>query len=276
MKKCRLIRKIACILILILGLAAWFSYENNALTTTAYTIKSEKLPQALSGFKIVQISDLHNKTFGERQEMLIQRIQAERPDLIALTGDLVDAHRFDPEPALELARRMVEIAPVYFITGNHENRLDSEMRDELIRDLRAIGVQVLDNQAVSIQHNGARFDLIGLDDSHLTDRTLQALCLALDPNTFRVLLAHEPQYMDLYAGYADLALTGHAHGGQIRLPGLGGLFAPGQGFFPQYTSGVHTQGAFSMVVSRGLGNSLFPFRIFNRPEVVCITLESGK
>ena len=268
MKKRRLIQKIACILILILGLAAWFSYENNALTTTAYTIKSEKLPQALSGFKIVQISDLHNKTFGERQETLIQRIQAEHPNLIALTGDLV--------PALGLARRMVEIAPVYFITGNHENRLDSGLRDELIRDLRVIGVQVLDNQAVSIQHNGARFDLIGLDDSHLTDRTLQALCLDLDPNTFRVLLAHEPQYMDLYAGYADLALAGHAHGGQIRLPGLGGLFAPGQGFFPQYTSGVHTQGAFSMVVSRGLGNSLFPLRIFNRPEVVCVTLETGK
>lgn len=275
MKKRRLIRKIACILLLILGLAAWFSYENNALTTTAYTIRSEKLPQALSGFKIVQISDLHNKTFGERQETLIQRIQGENPNLIALTGDLVDAHRFDPEPALELARRMVEIAPVYFITGNHENRLDSGLRSDLIRDLRAIGVQVLDNQAVSIQHNGARFDLIGLDDSHLTDRTLQALCLDLDPNTFRVLLAHEPQYLDLYAGYADLALTGHAHGGQIRLPFTEGLFAPGQGVLPKLTSGLHYCGQTGMIISRGLGNSVFPFRVFNRPEIVVTQLKKA-
>lgn len=274
MKKRPILRKMLCLLLILLALAAWFHYENNALIVSSHAIQAENLPRALDGFKIIQISDLHSKTFGENQQDLIQRIQAEQPDLIALTGDMADAHRFDPAPALELARRAVDIAPVYCVTGNHENRLSDEQRAQFLDAFRQIGVQVLENQAVSITRSGARLDLIGLDDGSLTDSTLPALCDALSPGVFRVLLAHQPQYFDFYARYADLTLSGHAHGGQIRLPGLGGLFAPGQGFFPQYTSGVHEKNGRHLIISRGLGNSLFPLRLFNRPELVCITLNA--
>ena len=284
--------KSALVLLIVIALLVFCSYQNRDLETTYDTYKAEQLGADLEGYRIVQISDLHNVKFGKNNQKLVDRIRECEPDMIVLTGDLVDSNHTNVDRAVQFVDEIVKICPVYYVTGNHEYWLEKSEYDELMDGLVSAGVVILDNQVVEISRGDAKFRLVGLDDRSLADGTLEAL---LSDESIRnnqaeqkeetadnedsgekeltVVLAHEPQYLARYAGTGvDLVLSGHAHGGQFRLPFVGGIVAPDQGFLPEYTAGEYYMNGTEMIVSRGLGNSVIPVRLFNYPEIVCVDL----
>lgn len=272
---------LAALCALLACLIPYLLWANAALTVSH--VELDLLPGEGS-FTIAQVSDLHNAEFGGGNQELLAMLEEAQPDLIAITGDLIDSRRTDPAPALAFLEGAVELAPVCYVTGNHEFRAYDAYQD-LKSQMEELGVIVLENESMVLEEVPLR--VIGLDDpsfgvrsdpSATPEQILQGALTALAPQAGEedlrtVLLAHRPEYVELYAQHgADLVLSGHAHGGQVRLPGVGGLYAPGQGFLPAYTSGLYQIGETSLVVSRGLGNSLFPLRVNNRPEVVLVKL----
>lgn len=273
-------KKLAVFILLVLLVWGGIWGSNNWVQTTEYTVASEELPQAFDGARIVQVSDLHNATFGRNQSSLIEKVEAASPDAIFLTGDLVDSNRYDLDSSLVLVDALVEMSEVYYVTGNHE--VASNKVDEILGALQERGVTVLENDSVEWVKDGESVQIAGIDDPlmvpdiHEEEVTRQSLANARLTEDFTLLLAHRPEYLPIYAEYGvDLVFSGHAHGGQVRIPGIGGLIAPGQGWFPKVTEGIFEVDQSQMVVSRGLGNSTFPVRIFNLPEIVVVTLEKG-
>ncbi len=274
--------KIMLIAILIILLIAWVAWSNTALETTEYMISSNKLPEDFSGFRIAHVSDLHNTQIGKNNDNLLSVLEDAQPNIIVITGDLIDSRRTDFDVSLEFARCAVEIAPCYFVSGNHEARLPDY--NDLQKQLTEIGVVVLDNDVISITYNDAEISLIGLTDpsfkavSPNEEELLVAETLSkaeTNTATFRLLLSHRPEFFPLYVQFGfDLVLSGHVHGGQFRLPIVGGVFAPSQGLFPKYDAGLFQENDTNMIISRGIGNSLFPIRINNRPEVVIVELNT--
>ena len=270
------------IFVTLAGILYWIVWADKALMITEIHIADSGLPKEFSGFRIAQISDLHNAEFGEGNEKLLRMLEECSPDIIAVTGDLIDSQ--ETAAAISFLKSAVKLAPVYFVTGNHEARVyDTYM--ELETEMERLGIHVLHNEAVYIEQGDAAIQLIGMDDPSFARSNAPGLsneefiCKNLgrlkDEDVFSVLLAHRPELIDSYSG-AELVFSGHAHGGQFRLPFLGGLAAPGQGFFPEYDSGLYEKGDTHMVVSRGLGNSVIPFRLNNRPEIVLAILSSGE
>lgn len=262
---------------LLLGFA-WVN--NNWIVTTEYSVQSDKVPDAFAGKRIVQVSDLHNAEFGDQQQSLLDKVEAANPDAIFITGDLIDSDRYDLERSLAAVDGLVELSEVYYVIGNHEvssNRLD----DEIVPALEERGVQVLRNRSLMWEQDGEAIQIAGIDDPlmdiylHEEEFTRNSIAEAGLNDAFTLLLAHRPEQLETYASEGiDVVFAGHAHGGQIRFPGLGGLIAPGQGWFPSMTEGVFESGDTQLVLSRGLGNSGFPLRVFNLPEVVVVTLEN--
>ena len=253
-------------------------WENHAVRSNTVEVASEKLPAVFDGFTIVQISDLHNARFGKDQKKLAALLKAAQPDLIAITGDLIDKRRPGMQNVLRFVERAVAIAPVYYVTGNHEAK--SKEFPLLKEALGRLGVTLLLDRTVSIERGGAHIALAGLSDARFVtaDKTkfaavsAQKLSAFLPKEGFTLLLAHRPELFAVYrAAGADLTLCGHAHGGQFRLPLVGGLIAPNQGLFPKYTAGLYREEGKCMVVSRGLGNSSIPIRLNNRPENGIVT-----
>ena len=252
-------------------------FQNGDIMITSIEYKNKEVPDDFDGFKIMQISDLHNKMFGNGQSELIKLTKQAAPDMIAITGDLIDSYHTNIEAAMIYVKEAVKIATVYYVAGNHEHRLDNYL--EFTESLRNAGVIVLDNNKCKIVRGEDSISVVGLQDPDFCGPRLFAAKLReLTENNsgFSLLLSHRPEKIDLYSECGvNLVMAGHAHGGQIRLPFIGAIFAPGQGFPPKYTSGLYEVGRTSMVVSRGLGNSFFPFRIFNRPEIIVLTLRTG-
>lgn len=276
--------KSAIILLIVIALFLFCSFQNSHLETTYYTYKAEQLGAEFDGYRIVQISDLHNAKFGKNNKRLIDKVRECDPDIIVLTGDLVDSNHTNVDRAVQFVDEIVKICPVYYVTGNHEYWLDTSEYEKFISGLTGAGVVILDNQVVEISRGDEKFRLVGLDDKSLADGTLGTLLNNAqnvahedsEKKEFTVVLAHEPQYLARYAGTCvDLVLSGHAHGGQFRLPFVGGIVAPDQGFLPEYTAGEYYMNGTEMIVSRGLGNSVIPVRLFNYPEIVCVEL-TGK
>jgi predicted MPP superfamily phosphohydrolase len=256
--------------------------SNLKIEVSTYVVSTERVPEGLDGFRIVQISDLHNAEFGKDNEKLIALLEEAEPDIIVISGDMIDSRNTNVKVALELAEAMVAIAPCYYVNGNHEARL-SEYAD-LGDGLTALGVVVLEDSSVTVEHDGEIFTVVGVSDpsfkvDYLTDdeesvmrQTLDELA---DTDGFTVLLSHRPELFELYAEYGfDLVFSGHAHGGQFRLPFIGGLYAPGQGLLPEYDAGVFTSAGTNMIVSRGIGKSVVPMRINNSPEIVVVELKT--
>ncbi len=267
---------IPCVILLIV-LIAWIAWDNQALEVNEWTVSDRDIPDTFSGYRIAQISDLHNAEFGEHNEELLSMLAGTAPDIIVLTGDLVDSRRTDVDAAADFAAQAMEIAPVYYVTGNHESRL-KRLFPALEARLEAAGVTVLRGEAVLLNRDGQQIQLLGVDDitfytGNWEDQLPEDLERLKKEGLYTVLLSHRPDLLKLYekAG-VDLVFTGHAHGGQIRLPWIGGILAPDQGFFPKYDSGLYTLGETNLMVSRGLGNSLFPFRVNNPPEIVVVEL----
>lgn len=269
---------ITIFIILILFVSVFCIWQNNDLIVTKYEFVSEKVPQNLDGYRIVHISDLHNKDFGNR---LVEHMKRQEPDIIVITGDLIDSRNTRVNIAVEFVKEATKIAPVYYVTGNHEGR--SIEYPELLLGLTNCGVTILDNNSRSINYNNSHFNLLGLSDPTFIEANGHEISTIMkdtinkniNGNTLNLLLAHRPELLSLYSETSvDLVFSGHAHGGQVRIPFIGGLVAPNQGLLPKYTSGIHTMNETSMIISRGLGNSIIPIRVFNRPEVVVVTLKS--
>ena len=234
-------------------------------------------------FEIAQVSDLHNTEFGEENSDLLELLSEVEPHVIVLTGDLIDSRQTDIEIALDFAGKAVQIAPVYYVSGNHESRVPEY--EQLKTGLVDLGVTVLENQKVQITKDGESITLMGIQDpSFSTDYLFgdaesvsrQAISsLQNESDGFTVLLSHRPELFYLYVDTGvDLVFSGHAHGGQFRLPFVGGLVAPNQGFFPKYDAGQFTEENTTMIVSRGVGNSIIPFRINNPPELIVVELKN--
>lgn len=265
-----------CTLLLLIALfAAWVLWANTALTRTDYTVASTRLPQEFEGFCIAQVSDLHNAEMGTDNQILLDMLRQASPDIIVITGDVLDARRTDTEIVLTFMREAVQIAPCYMIMGNHEAAIDYSTYAEFEAAAQDIGVTVLHNSTVKLERHGKSITLLGLDDYNYSGTLLSPAQIRELAGTedFCIMLSHRPEYFDRYAAAGiDVTFSGHAHGGQFRLPLIGGLYAPGQGVLPEYDCGVYTYENANMVVSRGIGNSSFPLRFNNRPELVIVTL----
>lgn len=282
-KKKKRILLLAVAVSLLVALSIRIVRDNTALELNTYTIESEALPQSFDGYRIAHVSDLHNAQMGTSNEHLLSMLRDAQPDIIAITGDLIDSRRTDTAVALHFAKEAAKIAPCFYVTGNHEARLDAP--DTFKDDLTACGVVVLENECFEIEQSGETITLLGVDDPSFetdylhgdADAVMQNQLSALtsDEAAFRVLLSHRPELLDSYATYdINLVLSGHAHGGQFRLPFVGGVIAPNQGLFPKYDGGQYAKDGTVMIVSRGIGNSLFPFRVNNRPEVILVDLKT--
>jgi hypothetical protein len=241
----------------------WFS--NSKLTVSRYFVKGENAPKA--GVRIVHLSDLHAKRFGKNNKRLICAVAAQSPDFICITGDIIHKYRKrDMLVAAEAVRGLTAVAPVLFVAGNHEMR--NKKYATLRAELRQAGANVLDDTSCEM----CGITVVGLNCANLKNNKI--FDVTPDTKNFKLLLAHEPQFIVTFAraGY-DLVLSGHAHGGQWRVPFTKkGIYSPGQGLFPKLISGEHMCGATRMIISRGLGNSECPLRLFNQPEIVVITI----
>lgn len=272
---------VAALVVLII---AFVIYSNKKTGTTEYIISDKGIPKSFDGFRIVNVSDFHNRFFGKNSSYLLSEIKKASPDIIVITGDIIDRRNLNIKRAVNFASRAVKIAPVYYVTGNHEAVMVGF--DSFIDALKGCGVEYLDNRLVHIHRDTCSICLMGISDPALgvkpEDYDFVGRCVAelkelgASESGFRVLLAHRPELFEVYAAEADVVLCGHAHGGQFRLPFIGGLFAPGQGLLPKYTSGMHTISGARMIISRGIGNSSFPIRINNNPELVAVELKSRK
>lgn len=274
-------RLLLIIVLLFVFLFCYLVYQNNVLQVTNYSVSNNKISKKIKNFKIIQVSDFHNTNSKILTNKLIKEIKKEKPNIVVLTGDLIDSRKLNIDISINFVESIKEVAPIYYVSGNHEASITNynELKERLIDN----GVIILDNKVEVLKINNEQINLIGIDDPQMSFNPSMNDVeivnyyldnLIYDNSLFTVILSHRPELFDFYVNNEiDLVLTGHAHGGQFRLPFVGGVYAPHQGMFPQYDSGVYTSQNTTMIVSRGIGNSVIPFRINNRPQLVVIELK---
>lgn len=248
--------------------------SSHKLAVSEYSVSGERLPAEFEGYKIVQLSDLHGADFGDE---LYEKVRALEPDLIALTGDFItDAD--DLDAAEKLINELATLTDVYYISGNHD--YGSGEIEALAEILDSSGVRFLRNEYEFLEKEGAHIIIAGVEDpnswAEMTqpDELAQSAASAC-PDTFTVLLGHRNYWTKEYPSLpVDLILCGHTHGGIIRIPGVGGLLSTDRTLFPDCDAGAYFSGRYEMIVSRGLGNSIAVPRMFNLPEIVCVTLHA--
>ncbi len=295
---------ILIIIFLILGINIIL---NNLIATTRYTIQNNKINNDLNGYKIVQISDVHSIRNENKKEKIIEKVKKENPNIIFVTGDLVDTDYYSEQNGmyqrgeikqiekltLDFMKELVNIADVYFIYGNHELvLLDDPVNNEFVVALNELGIRILNNKLDTIQINNTAINLVGLQDPSILykdkkyaymgnnkEKTKSILDDLIKNNNdfnnenFTILLAHRPEFFDLYSNYdVDIAFTGHTHGGLIRLPIIRGVYSRAEGIFPKYSVGEYNKENITMIINSGIGYSEIPIRIFNTPEIVVTTL----
>lgn len=259
---------------------AWLIIGNKTIEFTHIDLTDEELPDSFDELKIVQISDLHNTKLVKDNEKVIDTLSKEAPDIIVITGDVVDTTHTDIDMAMEFVQQLVQLAPCYYVTGNHEAALDKEYRD-LEKKLQKAGVIILHDEAISYEKNGQSIQIIGVDDPAFmgeaidyipADTILEGQLSDIElKEGYTILLSHRPEAFQKYVKKGiDLVFSGHVHGGQIRLPFVGGLLSPDISFFPTYDAGVYEKEDTTMIVSRGIGNSVLPIRVNNTPEIVVV------
>ena len=271
----------------------YIKYNVNTLEVTKYVVENKKVPKEFDGYNIVQISDLHSKLFGENNKKLIQKIKSLNPDIVVVTGDLIDGENNNYNVALDFLKEISKLYRVYYIIGNHEQKsLIKKYKDEYkdyFNKLHQIDFVNLDNNKVEIVKGDSNINLYGLtvpyscykylfDNQETTSIDIDFLEEKLgkvDREQFNILLAHTPFYFDEYEKWgADLTLCGHVHGGIVRLPIVGGLLSPDRKFFPKYDLGEYIKNKSTMIVSKGLGGSKVLIRVNCKPEIVNIKLKN--
>lgn len=276
--------------IVIIGLLVFLYAEDKWITITDYCYNDRRIPEAFDGIKILHVSDLQSAYFGRNQKSLIRMAEKTNPDIIFFTGDLVDRNRTNLKASMSAIKQLQKIAPVYFVTGNHELAIEDKL-DDFYEEMENEGIVILSDDVTRITSGEQSLYIAGVSDETLCQcklgkrrsdtainpepllKKISLITEKIPGNEFLILLSHEPQFFKQYVNEKiGLVFTGHAHGGQIRLPFTDGLFAPGQGILPKMTSGMRTKNKTTMIISRGLGNSVFPFRLFNRPELVTVVL----
>lgn len=270
-------KKLVCVLLVLVALCGLIVIDNNRIATMEYTVSSKDLPAGFDGLRVAEIADLHGKAFGEDHERLLQAVKNANPDLIAIDGDLFD-ETTEVSTLDTLLEGLCRIAPTYYVTGNHEWATEN-LRDTLAH-FRSLGVTVLANEYAVLERAGDTLAVAGVHDPNgpYDMKTKGALVTEirqdLGEDGYILMLAHRNGQLEEWAELGvQTVLTGHAHGGIVRIPFVGGLIGVDLDLFPTYTEGVFRQEATSMVVSRGLGNSSGLWRILNAPELVVITLE---
>lgn len=267
----------ALIILALIAAAAAFLIKDSRddLEISRYEVKSQKLPESFDGFKIVQLSDLHGAEFGEDGMELVEKVKELEPDIIALTGDFV-TDEGDLAAVEKLAARLVKLCPVYFVSGNHE--FGSGLAVKVRNILERAGVKYLSNEYLTISRGEDGILLGGVEDplayaDMLSPDELAQKMNDAAPDAFKILLGHRNYWMTEYPELpVDLIFCGHAHGGLIRIPGVGGLIGTDRRLFPDFDAGEYNNGRYTLIVSRGLGNSVSIPRVFNRPEIVCVEL----
>lgn len=270
----------ALIILALIAAAAAFLIKDSRddLEISRYEVASQKLPESFDGFKIVQLSDLHGAEFGEDGMELVDKVGSLEPDMIALTGDFV-TDEGDLAAVEKLAARLVKLCPVYFVSGNHE--FGSGLAIKVRNILERAGVKYLSNEYLTISRGEDEILLGGVEDplayaDMLSPDELAQKMNDAAPDAFKILLGHRNYWMTEYPELpVDLIFCGHAHGGLIRIPGVGGLIGTDRRLFPDFDAGEYNNGRYTLIVSRGLGNSVSIPRVFNRPEIVCVELSSA-
>jgi len=284
MKNKKTLTIVISFIVLCLTLGTLIVYDNFKIDITEYNLESNNLPESFNELKIIHLSDLHNTEFGKDNEKLLRIIKEQEPNAVFVTGDTIDGFYTNIQIPVNLFKEILKISDVYFIVGNHESRVNTNVHTEFIDALSEIGVIVLKDSSTYIEKDGERIQVIGLKDAsdYKADynndykvKITETIKNLDDENAFSILLSHHPELFPEYKNTdIDLVFSGHAHGGQFRLPFIGGIIAPEQGLFPEFDAGVFTENNTTMVISRGLGNSIVPVRINNSPEVVVVTLKN--
>ncbi len=258
--------------------------SNKLITVATYNIKSNKIPLEFDKFKIIQLSDFHNYRYlGKDNKIAIDKINLENPDIIVMTGDMINKYDKKFNNFFELVEVLSKRYSMYYIVGNHEKRLKKDYLSLIIKKLENLGTKILNDNKFVVMKKKSHINIYGIDiplsyyktknrPSNISEILSSSLnkCNCIEYN---ILLAHNPLYFDEYADYnVDLTLSGHVHGGMIRLPFLGGILSPERKFFPKYSNGVYSINNKKLIVSRGMGHSKPGMRIFNIPEIVSITL----
>jgi len=245
---------------------------------THYEVESSQIPVQFHEFTILHISDFHNASFGHQQESLVSIVDAIAPSIIVFTGDLIE-RRYDVNTqGLVLMEQLTNRYPVYFVTGNHEESMPHASYEQLLEDLQDKKVTLLNDTSIVLTKEESHLLLMGLRDALATDPSnyaslLEQMRKECGQDLFSLLLAHRPEFFNQYVeAQVDVVFSGHTHGGQIRIPWFGGIYAPNQGFFPTYMEGEYKQSRTRMFVNRGLGATVLPFRLFNPPDISVIQL----
>ena len=254
-----------------------------------YEVVSNKIPKEFDGFKILQLSDLHNRKFNEGNKKLIKKIEDQAPDIIVITGDMVSSNSKGFNAFFDVIKGIDDKYPVYYIFGNHEQRLPLEKQASIVRKLKEYGVKILDNDVEFISKGENYIQIYGLQQNliyynnyfkskkryHYEKKDIENIFSMIDDKKFNILLAHNPLYFETYEAWgADLIFSGHVHGGIVKIPFVGGLLSPERKFFPKYSGGEYSINDSKMVVSRGLGYSTVNLRVFNNPEMCVVELKS--
>jgi len=273
--KKKTIVRISIALFLIVIISIYLSVQNNWIKEENIDVLIEDLPGALEGLTIAHLSDLHFPKNASSIENIIEKVKKANPDLIVITGDIIDEHYAREDGLDEFLDGIKDIAPIYAVFGNHE--IMSGYDTEVEEVYEEFGIRVLRNEYAIFTYNGADVLIIGMNEG--AEYNSDAFFGIEDfKDVPSIMLAHHPELQYSYSSennevIPDLVFSGHAHGGQVRLPFIGGLLSPNQGFLPSYDSGLYQlDNGCQMVVSRGLGNSIFPFRVNNRPHMPVIKL----
>ena len=256
--------------------------NNKKLKQSNLSLSFNNLPANFDNFRIAQISDIHCDKVGFSDLSFINKIKKFSPDIIIITGDILDSYKHDTDVAYNILCQLAIISPCYFVSGNHELRLPEEY-ERLQTILNKLNITNLNNTSLLLEKNNDFINLVGVEDynhfkneDNLNHRNnfKETLDELYSSTHFNILLSHRPEKFPMYveAKY-DLIFSGHAHGGQWRIPFIGGIYSPSQGFFPKYTNGKYIKENSTLIVSRGLGNSSFPIRINNPIELVLVTLK---
>ncbi len=273
------IRRLLALLALF-ALAAGFVYwQNFTLQVEPVELFFESLPPQFDGLRVAELSDLHGRSFGKNNVRLLRTLQKARPDMICICGDLFD-EKTDLTMLEPLLTGLTDIAPVYYVTGNHEWQVKN-LR-EILQKMRGWGVTVLENEGRVLSRGGAEMVVAGVHDpcgpyDMKTPAALVRELRSAQGNDFILMLSHRNDELAMWSQLGvQLVLSGHCHGGVVRLPFVGGVFGTRRELFPEYDAGVYRQDGTTLFVSRGLGYTNVHFRLFNRPHVPIMILRSGK